>query len=539
MISKLFTSESKTVTGAAIIIGLATLASRCIGIVRDRVFAHYFGAGPIMDAYYASFKIPDLIYNLLIVGALTAGFIPTFTKLLSAGKTKETAWKLANNVINIVGITLFIVSGLGIIFTPSLTHLLFQGFDSQTSALAISFTRVMFISPFLLGISMVFGGVLQSLRQFFVYSLAPVFYNLGIIIGALTFVPRIGPIGLAWGVVLGALLHSIVQTIGVYKNGYRWQWTFNLKDPNTRLIGKIMLPRTFGLAITQINAIIITTLATLLSTGSVAIYNFADNLHAVPTGLIAIPFALAVFPVLSHLAAQKNKNVFIEKVSETTRKILFLIIPVMVIMLLLRAQIVRVILGSGAFNWNATVATANTLAFFAFGLIAQALIPLYARAFFALSDSKTPFFISIVTEITTITCSLIFMRHFGVAGLALGSSIGSTLNIILLIFYLRRAIGRIDGYAIITFIYKVSGAALIMGLVIYFLKQPLGTLLNLDYFWGILLQGAISGTIGLLIYGLICYLLGVEEMTDFAQSFRKRWMGFWNIKEGIDEAERL
>ncbi len=539
MISKLLTSESKTVTGAAIIIGLATLASRCIGIIRDRVFAHYFGAGPIMDAYYASFKIPDLIYNLLIVGALTAGFIPTFTKLLNTDKTKEIAWKLANNIINIVGITLFVLSSLGIIFTTPLTHLLFQGFDSETSNLAINFTRIMFISPFLLGISMVFGGVLQSLRQFFIYSLAPVFYNLGIILGVLALTPMMGPMGLAWGVVLGTLLHVFVQTIGVYKNGYRWQWILDLKDPNTRLIGKLMLPRTLGLAIHQINTIVITILATLLSAGSVTIYNFADNLHAVPTGLIAIPFALAVFPVLSQIATQKNKDVFVEKVSETTRKILFLIIPVMVAILLLRAQIVRVILGSGAFDWNATIATANTLAFFAFGLIAQALIPLYARAFFALSNSKTPFLISIATEIVTIICCLFFMGRFGVAGLALGSSIGSILNITLLIIYLRRTLGGIDGYAIMTFIYKVSTAALAMGLAIYFMKIPLGSLFNLDYFWGILLQGLISGTVGLLIYGVLCYLLKVEEMTDFTQSFRKKWMGFWNIKEGIDEAEHL
>lgn len=526
-------------TGAAIIIGLATLASRCIGIVRDRVFAHYFGAGPIMDAYYASFRIPDLIYNLLIVGALTAGFIPTFTKLLSIGKNKDAAWKLANNVVTIVGISLFILSGLGMIFTTPLTHFLFQGFDTQTSALAISFTRIMFISPFLLGISMVFGGVLQSLKQFFTYSLAPVFYNIGIILGALLLVPYVGPTGLAWGVVLGAFLHVLIQTIGVYKNGFRWRWTFNLKDPETRLIGKLMLPRTIGLAINQFNTIIVTILASLLSTGSVAIYNFADNLHNVPTGLIAIPFALAIFPVLSHLAAQNNKKEFITKVSETTRKILFLIIPVMVIMLLLRAQIVRVVLGSGAFNWDATIATANTLAFFAFGLLAQALIPLYARAFFALSNSKTPFLIGLATEVTTIICSLLFMRRFGVAGLALGSAVGDILNITLLVFYLRRALGTIDGHTILTSLYKVGSAAIIMGVFVQILKYPLGTMLDLERFWGILLQGVISGTVGLLIYGVICYLLKVEEMTDFAQSFRKKWMGFWNIKEGIDEAERL
>lgn len=539
MITKLFTTESKTVTGAAIIIGLSTLASRIIGLVRDRVFAHYFGAGPVMDAYYASFKIPDLIYNLLIVGALTAGFIPTFTKVLRSNASKDPAWKLANNVMNIIAITLFVLSGLGIIFTAQLTPLLFPGFPAETRALAISFTRIMFLSPLLLGISMVLGGVLQSLRQFFTYSLAPVFYNLGIIIGALVFVPALGSVGLAWGVVLGALLHLGVQLFGAYHNGYRWQWSFNLRDTATRQIGRLMLPRTVGLAITQINTIVVTTLASFLAVGSVSVYNFADNLHAVPVGLVAIPFALAVFPVLSRLGAPDNRAEFVARISETMRKILFLIMPVMVVMLILRAQIVRVVLGTGAFDWSATITTANALAFFALGLMGSALLPLLVRAFFALSDSKTPLLIGIACEIVTIVFSLILMKKMGVAGLTLASSLGDVTSATLLLIYLRRRLGSLDGHANIMFLYKVTVSAILMGVGMQLLKYPLADWFSLDYFSGVLLQGVIAGTLGLLIYAASCYVLKVGEMTDLAQSFRKKWLSLWNIKEGIDEAERL
>lgn len=539
MLRKIFTSESKTVMGAAIVIGFATLASRIIGILRDRVFAHYFGVGPIMDAYYASFKIPDLVYNLLIAGALSSAFIPTFTKLFYHSDGKAPAWRLANNVVTIIAVTLFGVAGLGMVFAPFITRLLFPGFPAATATLATTFTRVMFISPFLLGISMVFGGILQSLKQFFMYSLAPVFYNLGIIIGALALVPLLGPVGIAWGVVLGAFLHLFIQTIGAYSNGFRWRFTFDWTDPETRLVGKLMLPRTVGLAVTQINNIIVTMLASLLAAGSVAVYNFADNLQGAPTGLIAIPFALAVFPVLSALSEPEHTGEFIRRVSETARQVVFLIVPVMVILMLLRAQIVRVILGSGAFGWNATIATANTLAFFAFGLIGQALIPLFARAFFARSNTKTPFIIGIVSEVITIVASLILMRPLGVAGLALGSALGDLANAGLLIWYLRKEVGHLEGHANVLFTYKIATAAIVMGIVIQALKIPLDIVFDLNHFWGILAQGFIAGIVGLLTYGALCLLMRVSEMSDFVQSFRKRWLKFWNIKEGIDEAEQL
>ena len=537
MIQKFFTSESKTVTGAALLISLATLASRVVGIARDRVFAHTFGAGPVLDAYYAAFKIPDLVYNLLIVGALTAGFIPTFTRLLTQNSSRENAWKLTNNVINIIGFLIGVCSILGAIFASRLTTIIFPGFGTSSHELASQMTRVIFISPFILGISMVMGGILQSLRQFLLYSLAPVFYNLGIIIGAIILVPRVGPIGLAWGVVLGALLHLMVQTMGAISNGYRWRWSFRLTDPDTRQIGKLMIPRTLGLGLTQLNLIIMTSFATLLSTGSVAVYNFANNLQAVPTGIISIPFALAVFPLLASLDAKGDKETFIEKLHYTVRTILFLITPLAVIMLLLRAQIVRVVLGSGAFDWGATIATANTLAFFALGLFGQALIPLFARAFYARSNTKTPFIIGVVAELITLGAAYWLMQKYGVAGLALGGSIGVSINALLLAIYLRRDLGRLHGQETLFFINKIALSALVMGLTVQLLKTPLGLLLNLRYFWGILLHGLIAGSIGCVVYILMLRLLKVKEAGEFISGFRKQWLKFSPVKEGIDEAE--
>ncbi len=526
---KILNSQSKSITGAAIIISGATLVSRLVGLLRDRIFAHYFGVGPMMDAYYAAFKIPDLIYNLLIVGALSASFIPSFTKLFNNNQDKSSAWKLANNVLNITAIALASLSVIGIILTPILAPLIAPGFSITTQQMVINFTRIMFGSTILLGLSMVIGGILQSLRAFFLYSLAPIFYNIGIIIGATLLVPLFGVNGLAYGVVLGAFLHFSLQASSAYANGYRWRWYLNWKDKETRLLGKLMIPRTLGLAISQINLVIITILASLLPVGSVTIFNFANNLQAVPIGIIGIPFALAVFPALSIAASQNNTEEFIKQLSYTIRQIIFLIIPFSIIIMLVRAQIVRVILGTGKFDWTATINTADTLALFALSLFAQALIPVLARAFYALANTKTPFIIGVISELSSIIAALILMKPLGVAGLALAFSIGSILNFFILTVSLRNKLKTIDGEKILSSLFRIILAAIPMAVVIQFAKYPLAKVFDQTRFFGILGQGAVASMAGLAIYLLICYLLKVPELIQLKNSLTRRWLQTKNL----------
>lgn len=529
MLKRILNGQSSTITSAAIIIAGASFVSRLVGLVRDRILAHYFGAGPIMDAYYASFKIPDLVYNLLIAGALTAGFIPTFTKLFDLGEDKNPAWDLASNIINILGIGLIFLCGLGIIFAAPLAVIIAPGFAPASQALVVSLTRIMFLSPLLLGFSMVLGGILQSLRRFVLYAIAPIFYNLGIIAGAVGLYPIFGPQGLAWGVILGALLHLTLQIYGAYDAGYRWHWRFNFKDKATRLVGKLMIPRTLGLAMTNINAVIVTMLASLLPVGSVAVYNYANNLQWFPIGLIGIPFALAAFPILSAAAAKNDEPNFVKTLSATAGQIIFLIIPASVLIMLLRAQIVRVVLGTGQFDWAATINTADALAFFALGLFAQALIPLLARAFYALADTKTPFVISLISELISIITALLLMDSLGVSGLALASSVGAILNFVLLTIYLRQTTGSLDEAVILPTLYKIALATLVMGLSIQWLKYPLAKIFDQHYLWGILGQGLSAGLVGLFIYIALCHLLKVPEYLHFRQSFQRRWLKFINV----------
>lgn len=530
MIFTKLNNQSKSITGAALIIATATLTARLVGLMRDRILAHYFGAGHIMDAYYVAFKIPDLIYTLLIVGALTAGFIPTFTKLFTINEDKNKAWYLANNIFNITGIALIILCIFGLFFAPYIIPIIAPGFSLDNQSLTTSFTRIMFLSPLLLGLSMTLGGILQSLKRFVLYSIAPIFYNLGIIIGAVFLTKIFGPTGLAWGVVIGAFFHLSLMIIGAINSGWKWQPILDLKNIDTKIVGKLMLPRTIGSAIAEINILITTILATLLPIGSVAVYNYASNLQAVPTGIIGIPFALAVFPVLSAAAAKNDLSDFAIKLSETIRKILFLVIPLAILFMLLRAQIVRIILGTGQFDWSATIATADTLAFFSFGLFAQALIPLFSRAFYSLSDTKTPVLIAIFSEIITIILAIILMKLLGVAGLALASSIGASIAIFLLYIFIRKKLPTMESEKIVYSVFKISLASLFMGIVIQMLKYPLSIIFNMNYFLGVFGQATVAGLAGLAIYLLICYILRLPELYDIKEALTRRWFKAVNVK---------
>ncbi|KKR48686.1 MAG: Integral membrane protein MviN [Candidatus Magasanikbacteria bacterium GW2011_GWC2_40_17] len=523
---KFFNSQTETVTGAAIILGATTLASRLLGFIRDRVLAHYFGAGDIVDVYYAAFKIPDLAYNLIILGAFSAGFIPIFSKLFNRSflkNKKDEAWRLVNNAINTLGIFLIFLTIILIILAPLLVPLIAPGFSEEKLTLTIKMTRVMLLSPLLLGLSTVVGAVLQSLKNFFIYSLSPMMYNVGIIIGAVIFVPLLGNAGLAWGVILGALLHFLIQLPSLFHAGYAYFWLFNFKDKNLLNVIKLIIPRTLGLAAGQLNAIVMTVFASTLAVGSVAVYNYAFNLQSLPLGLIGISFAVAAFPTLSELAAKGDKEKIISTFSSTTRQILFFTIPLMILFLMLRAQIVRVVLGTGAFDWDATIKTSDTLAFFTLSLFAQSLIPLLARSFYALEDTITPFISGLISVgLNIIVAWQITKGNFGVEGLALAFSLGNLVNFILLWVLLRIRLKNLDETNILPAVYKMSAAAILMGLTVQALKQVGDVFLDTHTFLGILSQALLAGLGGLIIYILVGLLLKNKEMQIFINVIKKR-----------------
>ena len=379
MIRRLFSGQINSITIAALLVALSSLVSRFLGIFRDRILAGQFGAGDTLDVYYAAFRVPDLIFNLLVLGALSAGFIPIFTCLIKdpvcrlksifSSSPNRDAWLLANNLLNILALSLIILSVIGVVLSPWLIKLISPGFTADKQALTTALSRIMFISPVFLGISGIFGGILQSFKRFFVYSLSPILYNIGIIIGALFFVPYLGVYGLAWGVVLGAFLHLTMQVPAVWRLGFRYQPIFDFRGDNIKKIFYMMVPRTLSLAITQINFMVITVVASTLASGSIAIFNLANNLQSFPIGIFGISFAVAAFPALAAQAFDREKLII--NFSRIFRQILFFIIPATVLLFTLRAQIIRVILGTGEFNWEDTILSIDTLAYFAISLFAR------------------------------------------------------------------------------------------------------------------------------------------------------------------------
>ena len=540
MIKKLFSGQINSITIAALLVALSSLVSRFLGIFRDRILAGEFGAGDTLDVYYAAFRVPDLVFNLLVLGALSAGFVPVFIELIKnppattslAGQAvsklrkiftrnqyKE-AWELASSLINILGLGLIVICGLGIVFAPEITKLVAPGFNPEKQALTANLTRIMFLSPIFFGISSIFGGILQSFKRFFVYSLSPIIYNIGIIIGALYFVPIWGIYGLAWGVVLGAFFHMIIQVPTILTLGFRYVPKINLRNKSLRQVGTMMLPRTMSLAISQINLLVITIIASTLASGSLAVFNFANNLQSFPIGIFGISFAIAAFPTLSAVAFDKKelRNNF----SNIFRQILFFIIPATVLLLTLRAQIVRVILGTGQFGWEDTILTINTLGFFTISLFAQASLPLLIRMFYARHNSKTPFVIGLFVAVINVFLSLYLARDFGVAGLALAFSIANILNFMILWIILRIEVGGLDETKILISTIKFSAAAIACGISVQGMKLLVWPFIDMTKFWGVLVQGSAAGLAGIIAYIAFCSLFGSEELVYFWEAIKRR-----------------
>jgi len=528
--------SSDSITQSAFLIAIMGIASRILGLLRDRILAAKYGAGDELDIYYAAFKIPDLVYAFLVLGALSAAFIPVFSSLIAKKKEKE-AWEFTSSVLS-VGVFLLGAVAVGLYFlAPFFVKLIAFGFNQEKQMAVVELTRIMLLSPVILGISGIAGGILNSFKKFFFYSLAPIFYNIGIIIGAVFFTTFWGIKGLALGVVLGALLHLLVQTPEIIRSGFRFHFRFNLKDRYLCQVGKLMMPRLMGLAVSQINLLVITILASTLESGSLAVFNFANNLQSVPIGLFSISYAVAAFPTLSCLWAQGDKEMFVEKFSKTLRRILFFVVPLSVFIFLLRAQIVRLVLGTGKFSWEDTVATLNVLGIFCVSLFAQGIIPFLVRAFYSTQDTKTPFFVGVFVEVINIVLALVLIRKMGLAGLVWAFSISSIINASVLFLIFSTKISHLNEKAgeIIYPIFKIIVASLLAGAFIQALKyfisaDPFGPERTLA---GILTQFSVSFLGGLIVYGLVGKLLKIEDLDYFAKIAKRKILFRKSLAENI------
>ncbi len=524
-------TEFNVVAGAAFTIGFFSLLSRVLGVVRNRIFAGEFGAGNTMDMYFAAFLIPDFVYNLFIVGMFSSIFIPVFAR--EREQSPESAWRLANTALTIFTVIVAVCALIAIAFAPWLIMLVAPGFDAQKQAGAVALMRIMLLSPVLLGISNVAGSILQAHKMFFSFALAPVMYNIGIIIGAVFFVAPFGANGLALGVVLGAFLHLAIQLPPLFQLGFHFKVSFDIAHAGLRRMSRLSMPRIAGIAAYQFNIVFVSAMASTITQGSVSIFNFANDLQFVPVGIVALSFASAVFPFLADSYAKRDTDAFLDRLYGTVNQILFFVIPISIFFILLRAQIVRVILGYGQFSWEDTRLTAAALGAFAISVFAQSLIPLFSRAFFAREDTKTPVIINIVSVLLNVIFTFFFLRLMraggafafaigallkinGVEGmeilaLPLAFSLSAIINFLWLYFAFSSRVEKFDGSRIISSLWKINCAAAVMAVFVYGALYASALFVNMHSFAGIFTQSIAGFLAGFLAYGTMAHILKIPE----------------------------
>jgi putative peptidoglycan lipid II flippase len=495
------------------LLAVASLGSRFLGLIRDRILATGFGASADLDVYYAAFRIPDFLFQILILGALSAAFIPVFTGYLAKHQKRE-ADVMASSILNLGVIGLTVAGVIIWIFAPQLMPIVTPGFTPEQLDQTVELTRIMLLSPIFFGMSGVLGAVLNSHRKFAAYAVAPLFYNLGIIAGALL-APTHGLAWLAYGVVAGAFLQMAIQLVAALRTGFTYKPLIALHHPGVKRTFLLAIPATAGIAILQINLLLETTIASTLKEGSLSQFMLASSLSMVPVGVIGASLATAVFPILAREASLKQTDAFTETLLRTIRQILYFIIPASVAMMLLRAQIVRLIYGAGQFDFSDTRYVTSLLGILAVSLFAQALIPLLTRAFYAMRNTRTPVVIAFFGMLVNVALALSLSQYVGVVGLAIGFSAGSIIQLALLLFFLSGKIPALEDRAMISATARVLLATAGMAGAMYGTLYGVAYLLEhiqRDFTVGFFaIQAVAAGLVGVLVYALLTKWLNVPE----------------------------
>jgi putative peptidoglycan lipid II flippase len=429
---------------ASVIIGGFSFVADLVALLRDRILTSHFGATRMLDIYYSAFKLPDLVFNLLVLGAVSSAFIPVFVR--EHKNNEQGAWRVAQNFTSIVFVLVLIVAGLVWVFAGSVVTLIAPGFAGTDRGLAISLTRIMLLSPILFSLSTICGSILQSLERFWAYAIAPVLYNAGIIVGAIWFVPLARAhgypevLGLGWGVVLGAAAHFVLQFSAARLAGFKFKAVFDFGDQHFLKIFRLMIPRTIGLGAYSIDSAVINAFASTMTAGSIAVLNVANNLQFVPISVVGVAVATAVFPKLSGHASSDEMKEFKHKLYSALRNTAFIVTPLAITGIFLSHWAINLLFGAGLFHSASVATTASVLAIFMFGIPAQSMIPILSRAFYALYNTKIPVLVSIFSVAVNLSLAwyLGLVHGQGVLGLAIAFAIAGNVNFVLLFCSLKK-----------------------------------------------------------------------------------------------------
>ena len=545
MVTKVFKVVYKEIRGlheAAYILAAFTLASQFLALFRDRLLAHQFGAGTELDLYYTAFRIPDLLFVVFASVLSVYVLIPFVTEARGEGG-EAAAESLLSQVFTIFlfGYSLFAL--IIALFAYQLVALLFPGFTQSEYPQLVLLLRILLLQPFFLSISNLFGVVTQLSNRFVLYALSPILYNIGIIIGILLLYPRYGLAGLGLGVVLGAVLHLAVQLPLMRHIEMAPRVRLKINTRQIYRILKISVPRALTLSLHQIVLLAFVGIASAMAVGSVSIFQFALNLQSVPLAIIGVSYSEAAFPTLVRMFTSGDREQFVAHVGASLRHIFFWSIPLIALVIVTRAQIVRVILGSGAFNWNDTKLTAAALALFVLSLAAQSVNLLIVRAFYAGGDTRTPFFVTVFTSSGALLLGILLyslyltnaafaafigqiLRVESVPGgeilmLPLGYSIAVTAHaVILLTIFMKRF--KLPFSAFGGVFLRGFAAALTGGVSAYAILNTVVFGINDQSFIGILLQGVIAGGFGMGMVIATLWILGSVELAEVSRAIHRR-----------------
>ncbi|MBP9760343.1 MAG: murein biosynthesis integral membrane protein MurJ [Candidatus Pacebacteria bacterium] len=525
---------------AAYVLALFTFGSQIFALVRDRLFAHTFGAGSTLDLFYAAFRIPDTLYALLASVVSLFVLIPFLERAGEEGK--DGVRQFLSDMFSFFSGALILVAGCAWVFAPQLVRMLYAGFDPVMHTQLVPLVRVLLLQPLLLGISNLFAAYVQMRGRFMLYAVAPILYNVGIIVGVLFFYPVWGPVGLAWGVVLGAVLHLGIQTPYIVSSGVLPRLTV----PEWWRVWEVVrlsIPRTITLSAQQLVTLVLVSIASYFAVGSISSFTFAWNLQAVPLAIIGVSYSVAAFPKLARLYGNGDRKEYATLIVTAARQIIFWAMPVTVLFVVLRAQIVRVILGTGAFDWSATMQTGAVLALLSVSLVAQGLVVLLVRACYAAGKTMVPLVLNVGSSIATVALAfgLLGMAKVGLIDLgafehlmrvpsvhggeilllALAYSLGSFVNVILMIIYFER---RID-----TFIGQLAHtggmslvASLCAGVVAYLTLNVVDGMVSLQTTMGVFLQGLVAGVAGMVAWVLSLMVFKSEDLRVAYEALHRR-----------------
>lgn len=519
---KIINSQQNTVLSAASLIMIMIIASRILGLVRQRVLANYFAPGDL-SLFFAAFRLPDTIFEVLVFGTFSSAFIPVFTKALKDGEKK--AWEIAGRVVTI-GLLIFGIAAIVFaIFAPQIYSVIAPGFSDGETIQIANLARILFAAQGFFVVSYVLTGVLESLRRFLVPALAPLFYNVGIILGTIFLTPHLGLMAPAVGVVIGAFAHFLIQYPLSRKLGFRFILDVR-PDAGVKQIGALALPRVVDLAFDQVGKTTELFLSSLISQASYTYYIFANTLQLLPVTLFGTSLAKAVLPMLSR--ADGDKKEYRRILLTAIFQAIFFTMPLAAALIILRIPIVRLVYGTKIFDWEATVQTGMVLSVYALGIVSQTLMSILARAFFALHDTKTPVKISFIGLGLLIAGDIILVRGFNlpVWALAASFSFSTVVEAIILMILINKRIGGIVNGKFFVHLLKILTATIGSGMSMYFLIKffDMKFFFNTRYTINLLILTFMTFLVGMSIYLVFTLLLRIEEAGYFLEVIKKAFL---------------